>query len=71
LCQDFPGKNVKLSRRDTLKFLGAGAAATFSPASSLDLESPDQGEWMGYVDGAIRSGERAAQEVLSGYPPAK
>ena len=44
MSRGFPGKNDKLSRRDALKFLGAGAAATFSPASSLDLESADQGE---------------------------
>ena len=44
MSQDFPGKNDKLSRRNALKYLGAGAAATFSPASSQGLESPEQGE---------------------------
>jgi monoamine oxidase len=28
-------------------------------------------KWMGYADGAIRSGERAAQEVLANYQRSK
>ncbi|WP_369792610.1 FAD-dependent oxidoreductase [Williamsia sp. D3] len=57
------GGPVAVSRPGTLTRYGSSLRAPVGPVHWAGTETSDY--WTGYMDGAVRSGERAAREVIA------
>lgn len=54
---------MAVSRPGTLTRYGSSLRAPVGPVHWAGTETSDY--WTGYMDGAVRSGERAAREVIA------